>query len=85
MTNLKSRSQELGRELIEEKRMVVASTEEASRVIKQLERIKSTEDQERKVLAARIVVLEGQIEERERQLLIAIQQQHCRRAIGAGA
>ena len=37
-----------------------------------MERIKSIEDEERKVLAARIVELEGQkIKERERQLLIA--------------
>ena len=35
-----------------------------------LEQIKSIEDKECKVLAARIVELEGKIKERERQLLI---------------
>ena len=58
---LERRIAELERELIEEKRVVVASTEEASRVLKQLERIKNSEDEERKVLAARIAELEGDI------------------------
>jgi len=67
--NLSSRNQELEKELIEEKRVVVASTEEASRVLKQLEKIKYSEDEERKVLAARIVELEADIANRERQMM----------------
>jgi len=68
---LECRILDLEKELIEEKRAVVASTEEASRVLIQLERIKSSEDQERKVLASRVVELEGEISNLENQLLFA--------------
>ena len=68
---LECRILDLEKELIEEKRAVVASTEEASRVLVQLERIKSSEDEERKVLASRVVELEGEISNLENQLLFA--------------
>ena len=66
---LECRILDLEKELIEEKRAVVASTEEASRVLIQLERIKSSEDEERKVLASRVLELEGTISQLENQLL----------------
>lgn len=66
---LECRILDLETELIEEKRAVVASTEEASRVLIQLERIKSSEDEERKVLASRVVELESEISNLENQLL----------------
>lgn len=68
---LECRILDLEKELIEEKRAVVASTEEASRVLIQLQRIKSSEDEERKVLASRVVELEGEISNMENQLLFA--------------
>ncbi len=68
VASLERRIAELEKELIDEKRVVVASTEEASRVLKQLERIKNSEDEERKVLVARIAELEGDISRLEEQM-----------------
>jgi len=69
ISTLTSKNEELEKNLIEEKRVVVASTEEASRVLKQLERIKSSEDEERKVLEARIIELGAEISDREKQMM----------------
>ncbi len=69
IATLEQRIAELEKELIEEKRVVVASTEEASRVLRQLEKIKSSEDRERNLLSARIVELEADIARREEQMM----------------
>lgn len=69
IATLEQRITELEKELIEEKRVVVASTEEASRVLRQLEKIKNSEDRERNLLSARIVELEMDIARREEQMM----------------
>lgn len=69
IATLEERIAELEKELIEEKRIVVASTEEASRVLRQLEKIKNSEDRERNLLSARIEELEADIARREEQMM----------------
>ena len=59
--DLSSRNRRLEQDLIEEKRLVVRSTEEAARVMKQLQRIRSSKSEEREQLLGRIAELEGQI------------------------
>ncbi|KAL7555307.1 hypothetical protein ACHAWF_019018, partial [Thalassiosira exigua] len=71
LSALRSRNEDLERDLIEEKRVVVASTEEAARVLKQLEKIKGSEDEERKRLASRVAELEGEIANREWQATVS--------------
>ena len=67
--SLTSRNEELEKELIEEKRLVVASTEEANRVLLQLNKIRNNEDEERKELVARVKELEAQISNRENEIV----------------
>ena len=67
--SLTSRNEELEKELIEEKRLVVASTEEANRILLQLNKIKRNEDEERKELVARVKELEAQISNRENDII----------------
>ena len=66
---LTSKNEELEKELIEEKRLVVASTEEANRVLLQLNKIRNNEDEERKELVARVKELEAQISNREEEII----------------
>eukprot|EP00577_Skeletonema_sp_RCC1716_P003829 CAMPEP_0113377136 /NCGR_PEP_ID=MMETSP0013_2-20120614/3004_1 /TAXON_ID=2843 ORGANISM="Skeletonema costatum, Strain 1716" /NCGR_SAMPLE_ID=MMETSP0013_2 /ASSEMBLY_ACC=CAM_ASM_000158 /LENGTH=1610 /DNA_ID=CAMNT_0000259269 /DNA_START=224 /DNA_END=5056 /DNA_ORIENTATION=- /assembly_acc=CAM_ASM_000158 len=67
--SLTSKNEELEKELIEEKRLVVASTEEANRVLLQLNKIRNNEDEERKELVARVKELEAQISNRENEIV----------------
>eukprot|EP00986_Skeletonema_menzelii_P014124 scaffold8941_cov145-Skeletonema_menzelii.AAC.9 len=67
--SLTSKNEELEKELIEEKRLVVASTEEANRVLLQLNKIRNNEDEERKELIARVKELEAQISNRENEIV----------------
>lgn len=69
IATLEQRITDLEKELIEEKRIVVASTEEASRVLRQLEKIKNSEDRERNLLSARVEELEADIARREEQMM----------------
>ena len=69
MDDLTAKNEVLHKELVEEKRVIVASTEEASRVLKQLEKIKSGEDEERKVPKARTLELAAEISQREEQMI----------------
>ena len=59
---LTSTNERLAGELLEEKRLVVASAEEAARVLGQLERIRNSEDGERRALMERISELESEME-----------------------
>ena len=63
---LTSKNERLSTELLEEKRLVVASAEEAARVVSQLERIRNSEDGERRALMERIAELEREMESLQR-------------------
>ena len=62
ISELTSTNERLAGELLEEKRLVVASAEEAARVLGQLERIRNSEDGERRALMERISELESEME-----------------------
>ena len=53
-TNLISKNKELENELVKDKRLVAESTEQANRVLKQLEEMKTNKEEEAARLKARI-------------------------------